>query len=735
MKPFPLLWALLLPSCALAQATSVGLTPALASPQPVATEVVFTAAAAGSGTFEYRFAVAEPGSASKVRKDYSTSAAFEWAPLAEGSHTVTVFARAREAAGTVVTDSESFTFAARATGAAPVVSATGHPLVALLSVPGSACATGSSVRGEHRVSGSAGAFSRTPERACTTGVSTNVHLAGLRASTGYEARYVVTTSGVETPSATISFSSGAVSGVPFPSFSVTTPADALTSTRDGVLLLSAFPSGSKPLPAAVDLAGSPIWYEPSYASAIEILTTGTERGSVLLLVGDASDVQGQILREVDLAGNLVRETSIRRVREQLGLSLDCASGTSCLGAFDHEAIRFSNGQTLVQCSYEKLILGAQGGTGLVDVLGAMLVALDDEWQVAWSWDSFAHLDVSRAATMGEVCLQGPGGTGIPGCPPIFLRASANDWLHGNAISETPDGNLVYSMRDQDRILKIRYVGGAGDGAILWTLGSGGDFALGGSDPTAWFTHQHGALFVDERTLLVFDNGNLRCQGQSGCPSRAQAWDVDTATWTATPLVATNVGYSLALGSTQRLSNGNLHYTSGAQELGTFTESIELLDDGAVSFVLRTGAPVYRSYRAPSLHSFPLTGSPACAGCLHAVTPCRVADTRNATGTFGGPALAASAARDFPIAGSCGIPAGATSVAANVTVTAPAADGLLSLYPAGTAPPTSTTISFRAGVTRANNALLSLGGSPGAVSVLNGSAGAVHFILDVTGFFR
>ncbi|HUI83663.1 MAG TPA: choice-of-anchor D domain-containing protein [Candidatus Binatia bacterium] len=51
-----------------------------------------------------------------------------------------------------------------------------------------------------------------------------------------------------------------------------------------------------------------------------------------------------------------------------------------------------------------------------------------------------------------------------------------------------------------------------------------------------------------------------------------------------------------------------------------------------------------------------------------VSPCRVVDTRNALGTFGGPAIAGQSARDFPLPqGSCGIPASAAAYALNITV--------------------------------------------------------------------
>ena len=51
-----------------------------------------------------------------------------------------------------------------------------------------------------------------------------------------------------------------------------------------------------------------------------------------------------------------------------------------------------------------------------------------------------------------------------------------------------------------------------------------------------------------------------------------------------------------------------------------------------------------------------------------VTHCRVADTRNATGPFGGPEMSAEQSRSFTIPQSaCGIPSTAAAYSLNVTV--------------------------------------------------------------------
>jgi hypothetical protein len=140
-----------------------------------------------------------------------------------------------------------------------------------------------------------------------------------------------------------------------------------------------------------------------------------------------------------------------------------------------------------------------------------------------------------------------------------------------------------------------------------------------------------------------------------------------------------------------------------------------------------GAPAW----APSLARKPLPPHPP--GDYFALPPCRLLDTRGAAGIAGGPALLPAAVRPFPVVGRCGVPAGAVAVAANVTVVAPGAPGLVTLYPAGESRPGTSTLDFRAGQTRANNALLPLS-DWGEFAVYADTNAAVHLVVDVSGYF-
>jgi len=147
-------------------------------------------------------------------------------------------------------------------------------------------------------------------------------------------------------------------------------------------------------------------------------------------------------------------------------------------------------------------------------------------------------------------------------------------------------------------------------------------------------------------------------------------------------------------------------------------------------------PSPTSTPTPTPTPTPIVTPPSQSGLdFHTLTPCRIADTRNAAGPLGGPALAAGSTRTFPVNGICAVPPTAKAVAINVTVVNPTAGGHLTLYPAGSALPLASTINFRAGIVRANNAILVVGTS-GQISVFCGMAsGSTDFILDVSGWFE
>src|ERR1017187_7840823 len=130
-----------------------------------------------------------------------------------------------------------------------------------------------------------------------------------------------------------------------------------------------------------------------------------------------------------------------------------------------------------------------------------------------------------------------------------------------------------------------------------------------------------------------------------------------------------------------------------------------------------------------------SSAPGAAGAFHVLTPCRVLDTRQPEGPLGGPPLKPGDIRAFDVVGVCGIPAEAVALSLNVTITNATADGTVNLYRAGLDPPGTLVLAFRAGQTRANNAMVSLGGTPRVTFLAySSSSGPVDLIVDVSGHF-
>jgi hypothetical protein len=116
------------------------------------------------------------------------------------------------------------------------------------------------------------------------------------------------------------------------------------------------------------------------------------------------------------------------------------------------------------------------------------------------------------------------------------------------------------------------------------------------------------------------------------------------------------------------------------------------------------------------------------------SPCRVVDTRLASGPTGGAPLTCGVDKVFTVTGgACGIPASAKAVAINVTVARPSAGGYLNVFPASPYAPQTSIVNYSAGQTRPNNAIVLL--NAGQVGVHCGPSGTAHVVIDVNGYFQ
>lgn len=128
----------------------------------------------------------------------------------------------------------------------------------------------------------------------------------------------------------------------------------------------------------------------------------------------------------------------------------------------------------------------------------------------------------------------------------------------------------------------------------------------------------------------------------------------------------------------------------------------------------------------------VTVDPACpssGSAFYTIPACRMVDTREPDVP-----LIGGSQTVFAVVGNCGIPDGAKAIALNVTVVKPESDGYLTLYAAGIARPVTSTINYRSGQVRANNATVALNAG-GGITVFCGGDGDTDVILDVIGYYK
>ncbi|HLV88254.1 MAG TPA: aryl-sulfate sulfotransferase [Candidatus Sulfotelmatobacter sp.] len=418
----------------------------------------------------------------------------------------------------------------------------------------------------------------------------NILVAGMKAQTTYHMRAHLESASTSWVDQDRTFTTGALAepagylaGLPFqlPSFSVAKPPSSVTPAPGVELLSLTGPPNISSLECLVlDLQGNIIWFYPPTAFPIKLMDNGH---FILQMNTD--------LREVDLAGDIVRDVSVAQVNQSLQ-----ASGYSfVVTTFSHDILTLPNGHWITIGQISKSFDNLPGYPGTTDVLGDALIDIDPNGNVVWGWSAFDYLDVNRH-------LQG-----LP------------DWTHSNGLVYTPDGNLLLSMRHQSWILKIDYANGTGTGNILWKLGEDGDFGLAGGDPTQWFYAQHDPVLENTNgslmTLAVYDDGNYRIDSAGvacgtsptapACYSRAAIFQIDEDTHNASLLWQYLPGfYSYWGGSIGTLSNGNIEFDSTDPFNIPLSEIMEVTNTDTPQMVWQmniNGQYAYRGSRIPSLY--------------------------------------------------------------------------------------------------------------------------------------
>ncbi len=325
--------------------------------------------------------------------------------------------------------------------------------------------------------------------------------------------------------------------------------------------------------------------------------------------------------------------------------------------------------------------------------------------------------------------------------------------HADRIAAAADGTLWFGLG----VHSLGHVDGQGKVTVVTDgrLDRPGDLAAGG-DGTLWFTNSgantigriNGAgelAFLADPTIakpggIVAGPDGGMWFGNTGSPGISSIGRVQAL---GAPAPPTNVVAVAAKGSatvswSAPFANNGAPITaytvtsspggkSCTWSAGPLTCTLPTLDPGTpYSFTVTATSAKGTSAPSPSSNAVtPWSGS-----AFHPVTPFRALDSRTATGGWSGP-LVNGTPRDLQVIGG-GVPATATAVVANVTVTQGTAPSYLTLGPAGVALPTASTLNFAPGQTIPNLAAVKVG-ADGKVRFAN-AAGAVHVVVDITGYF-
>jgi hypothetical protein len=449
-----------------------------------------------------------------------------------------------------------------------------------------------------------------------SGGSIGIYVAGMRATSTYHmAAFVQLDNGISWTDSDHTFTTGAIpAGMSFP---VTVTTAAGMKPQPGVEFTNPISAKTSGL-AVYDLDGNEIWTWEVPEGRLDSLDGAKllPNGDVLVTIGQvppipltkaATPATIQEMREINLAGDTVKEISI----SDLNAELSTATCQECQGlvlqTFHHDVTPLPNGHWLALADVITT-LSAKTTPPLTNaaeqrVLGDVIVDLDENLQPVWAWNEFNHLDPNRH-------------------PYMFP-----DWTHTNAVLYSPDdGAIIVSIRHQNWVLKIDYHNGSGDGHIMWHLGEGGDFKLvGGVDPTDWNYAQHGPNFFtadSDRTAGVFylgmlDNGDDRlypssskCKPQATLPasclySSIPVFKIDETAKTATLVFHQKLPaneYVIWGGNAQQLANGDIEYDLAGSYANSYVK--EVTNDAAAKPVWSMtldNSNFYRAFRIPSLY--------------------------------------------------------------------------------------------------------------------------------------
>lgn len=217
--------------------------------------------------------------------------------------------------------------------------------------------------------------------------------------------------------------------------------------------------------------------------------------------------------------------------------------------------------------------------------GDVIIEWDPDGNEVWRWSVFNHFDmVDYDSTTFTIAL-----------PRGF-----HDWTHSNAVFYDPVDQSVYlSLRQLSRITKIDYI----TGEILWMMGRAMPSGQVKTGNDLGFSWQHAIKVLDNRNLMLYDNGNL------STPQISRVLEISITETDSFPTaeivweyILPESLYTKQIGEADRLSNGNTLIIAG-----TYGRILEVGADSSLIWELQMSPLsnaqdyIYRSDRIPGLY--------------------------------------------------------------------------------------------------------------------------------------
>jgi len=296
--------------------------------------------------------------------------------------------------------------------------------------------------------------------------------------------------------------------------------------------------------------------------------------------------------------------------------------------------------------------------------------------------SVPNLVLARVGADGSVSVYNHTGT-------VDVLADVQGWY-----SDSAPGGSTYIPVSPARILDTR--DGTGVGGAVAQTGPGGVVRLG-------ITGAGGVPSTGVAGVVL----NVTVVGATGPESYLTVWPSGSGRPTAS----------------------NLNFSSGPATTNLVVSQVGA--DGSVAIFNSVGSA---DVVADVQGWFAASPTPPAGSSYFGLSPARILDTRDGTGTGGavGP-VGAGRTLDLTVAGVGGVPSsGVTSVVLNVTATgASGPASYLTVFPAGTARPLASNLNFVAGQTIPNLVIARV--QNGKVSIFN-NAGSTDVVADVQGWF-